>query len=61
MNRKVKHNLTRKDQGKIKTDGYRAENVDFFHRWKLQERKVYICLHWFVCPPDNVLLCKAML
>jgi len=45
--------------GENKTDGYRAENIDCFHRWK--PRKVHICLHWFLYPPDNVLLCKAML
>jgi len=33
--------------------------TDLFYRWKLQE-KVHISLHWFLHPPDNVLLWKAM-
>jgi len=54
MNRKVKHNLAWELVTVLKTD--------FFQQMKTP-RKVHICLHWFfyLYPPDNVLLCKAML
>ena len=31
----------------------------FFPQMKTS-RKIYICLYWFLYPPDNLLLCKAM-
>jgi len=43
--------------GENKTDLYRAENR--FFPQKKTSRKVHICLHWFLYPPDNALLCKA--
>jgi len=32
---------------------YRAENINFFHRWKLEDLFLY--------PPNIVLLCKAII
>ena len=34
--------------------------IIFFHRWKLQEKSTFLYTD-FLYPPDNVLLCKAML
>jgi len=51
MNRKVKHILA--------WNWLTCWKHVFFHRWK--PRKVHICLHLIFYPPDNVLLCKAML
>ena len=45
--------------GENKTDVYHAENINFSTKMKTS-RKVHICLHWFLYPPDNVLLCEAM-
>jgi len=40
--------------GENKSDVYPADNIDFFPHMKTS-RKVHICLHWFLYPPDNVL------
>jgi len=32
--------------GENKT-GYRAENIDFFHRWKLQEKSTFLYIDFY--------------
>ena len=39
--------------------GYRAEIISFSAEENFNI--VQICLHRFLCPPDNILLCKALL
>jgi len=58
MDRKVNYNLNTLSLGANKIDVYRAGNR-FYPQMKTS-RKVHICLHWFLYPPDNVLLCKAV-
>jgi len=41
--------------GENKTDGYRAENIDCFHRRKLQEKSTFVYINF--CTPLIMYCC----